>query len=173
MDKHTKQAETFRRIVAPHMNTLYRVARRLTGSSYDAEDLVQELLVKLYPKTDEMQKIELLSPWLKKALYRLFIDEKRKQARRPQGLSDRPDTETGDIKSKNPDPEILAMRAKDRQRLAEALDRLEPENRALVLMHIVEGYSLAELEEVFKTGPETLKTRLRRAKTRLKKILQT
>lgn len=68
---------------------------------------------------------------------------------------------------------MLAGRAEDWQRLREALDRLAPETRSLVLMHLVEGYSLAELEEIFGVSSQTLKTRLRRAKIRLKNFLQT
>jgi RNA polymerase sigma-70 factor (ECF subfamily) len=48
---------------------------------------------------------------------------------------------------------------------------LGPENRSLVVMHLVEGYTLAELEEFFNVSAETLKTRLRRSKARLKKFL--
>lgn len=170
MSRHVKQAEIFRGLLAPHTSMLYKVALRLAGRSDGAEDLVQDLLVKLYPKTEEMQRIELLSPWLKKALYRLFIDKQRKRARRPR-ISDNRDPESGDMHTQNPDPETLVRRAEDWQRLRAALDKLGPENRSLVLMHLVEGYSLAELEEIFGVSSQTLKTRLRRAKTSLKKIL--
>lgn len=105
MSRHAKQAEIFRGLVEPYTKTLYRAAWRLTGTPEDAEDLVQELLVRLYPKTKEMQKIEKLLPWLKKALYRLFIDEKRKHARRPRGHTGPPDTDTEEIPANNPDPD--------------------------------------------------------------------
>ncbi|MFP4256022.1 MAG: RNA polymerase sigma factor [Desulfobacterales bacterium] len=57
MNKNENQADTFRRLVTPYLNTLYKTAFRLTGSNEQAEDLVQDLLVKLYPKTSELENI--------------------------------------------------------------------------------------------------------------------
>lgn len=172
MNKNKNQAETFRRLVTPYINTLYKTAFRLTGSNEHAEDLVQDLLVKLYPKTEEIEKIQKLSPWLKKALYRQFIDWIRKRKTRPEGLLSQPEAGVEYMQTDNPDPEVLAQRANDRQRLQEALNRLDPENRSLVLMHLVEGYTLSELEKFFGVSSETLKTRIRRAKINLKNFLK-
>lgn len=171
MPESRKQKDLFQSLVAPHMDTLFRAAWRLTGRADEAEDLVQELLVRLYPKTHQMQQVELLGPWLKKALYRQFIDLERKKARRPENFLDASDFQMDDLQGDNPDPELMAQRAGDRQRLRAALQTLDPESRSLVLMHLVEGYTLAELEETFKVSDQTLKTRLRRAKNRLKKFL--
>ena len=159
-------------MLAPHLDSLYKAAWRLTGRKEDAEDLVQELLTRLYPKTREMQGVELLAPWLKKALYRQFIDMERKRARRPEHFLHASDIQVEEMHTDNPGPELLAQRAGDRQRLRAALHTLDPENRSLVLLHLVEGYTLSELEDVFQVPVQTLKTRLKRAKARLKKILQ-
>lgn len=167
-----KQKAVFQSLMAPHMSTLYRAAWRLTGRAEDAEDLVQELLVRLYPKTQELREVDQLGPWLRKALYRQFIDQERKRARRPEHFLHESEPEIEDMQGNDPDPEALAQRAADRRRLREALQTLGPESRSLVLMHLVEGYTLAELEEIFGVNAETLKTRLRRAKARLKKSLR-
>lgn len=154
------------------MDALFRAAWRLTGRADEAEDLVQELLVRLYPKTQQMQQVELLGAWLKKALYRQFIDLERKKTRRPENFLDTSDFQMDDLQAENPDPELMAQRSGDRQRLRAALQTLDTESRSLVLMHLVEGYTLVELEETFQVSNQTLKTRLRRAKNRLKKFLQ-
>jgi RNA polymerase sigma-70 factor (ECF subfamily) len=166
-----KKEDVFQSLIAPHLGMLYKAAWRLTGRADDAEDLVQELLVRLYPRTREMQKVELLAPWLKKALYRQFIDLQRKRTRRPEHYVHDFEVQVDEMQADNPDPEELAQRSADRQRLRAALQMLGPENRSLVVMHLVEGYTLAELEEFFNVSAETLKTRLRRSKARLKKFL--
>ena len=77
---------SFEALLQPHVAVLYRHAFRLTGNVSDAEDLVQDLLVKLYPRRRELTKIEKLRPWLFKVLYRLFIDQRRKASRNPLHL---------------------------------------------------------------------------------------
>jgi DNA-directed RNA polymerase specialized sigma subunit, sigma24 homolog len=55
----------FEEAVQPYLTTLYRFAYRLTGRREDAEDLVQEVLTRLYPKADEVLAVERRGPWLK------------------------------------------------------------------------------------------------------------
>lgn len=172
MKRRSPDAEIFEQMLSPHVITLYKTAYRLTGSREDAEDLVQDLLVKLYPKTRKMQAVDHLGPWLQKSLYRQFLDKRRKKERRPEHFIQDSKGEVDSMGTSDADPEIFAQRAGDRRRLEKALDALQVESRSLVLMHLVEGYTLSEIAEISGLPLQTLKTRLRRAKIRLKKILQ-
>ena len=58
MDKKKTNAEVFEELVIPYMTMLYKAAWHLTGKSDEAEELVQQVMVKLYPKTKKMQDIE-------------------------------------------------------------------------------------------------------------------
>ena len=73
----------FERLIRPHLKRLYSLAYRFTGQRDDAEDLVQDLLLKLYPRLEEMQAIDKLSPWLSKVLYRQYVDQYRRKQRSP------------------------------------------------------------------------------------------
>ncbi len=172
MKRPTAQAEIFEALLTPHIPALYKTAYRLTGSGDKAEDLVQELLVKLYPKTDEMQTIEALGPWLKKALYRLFVDELRKIARRPEGRLGGFQEEIETVKASSDNPEKMAEIAQIREKLQDALNILDPQHRSVVVMHLAEGYTLKEIAAIYNAPAETIKTQLRRAKARLKKYLK-
>src|SRR5713101_2444787 len=68
-------------------------------------------------------------------------------------------------------PEEDAERSGQRERILRALDRLNPEQRAVVAMHDVEGYSLEELATMLETPLGTLKSRLHRARQRLRALL--
>lgn len=171
MRKPKTQAARFEQLVAPHMNTLYKAAWRLVGKAEEAEDLVQQVLEKLYPQTKKMATIEQLGPWLKKVLYREFIDNYRKRVRRPEYYPAEGKDVVENLREPENNPEILVMRAEQHQRVLQALDNLDNDNRALIVMHLAEGYTLAELAEIFQVPAETLKTRLRRARARLKKNL--
>jgi len=154
------------------MNRLYQSAYRLTGNREAAEDLVQETLVRLYPKISELQGVERPDAWLKKVLYRQFVDGLRKRSRRPeQYIADDPPAVDG-LESQKDGPEKLAEAAEVRRHLEDALARLDASSRLIVVMHFVEGYTLPEMAEIFNLPLETLRTRLRRAKIRLKKFLR-
>ena len=159
----------------PQVDYLYRLAWRFTGSVADAEDLVQDVLVKLFPRTQELLEIERLRPWLARVLYRQYVDSFRRQARSPivalvtgaEGEDDPLDTLPAGIEG----PEEHAERSGLRRRILAALERLNPEQRAVVAMHDVEGYSLEELETILETPLGTLKSRLHRARQRLRALL--
>src|SRR5213593_1511926 len=57
-------ALNFEDLLRPQVEYLYRLAWRFTGSVADAEDLVQDVLIKLFPRTQELLEIERLRPWL-------------------------------------------------------------------------------------------------------------
>jgi len=168
-------ASKFEDLLRPQVEYLYRLAWRFTGSVADAEDLVQDLLLKLYPRTRELLDIERLRPWLAKVLYRQYIDFVRERARSPlvelaadsEGEDDPLDT----LPALEDGPEDHAERSRLRERILAALERLSPEQRAVVTMHDVEGYSLDELETILETPLGTLKSRLHRARQRLRALL--
>lgn len=166
----------FENLLRPQIGPLFRLAYRFTGSVADAEDLVQDVLIKLYPRTRELQAIEQLRPWLARVLYRQFVDFARKRGRTPSNPSaDGAADEDGDPMDRLPatgdGPEESAERSLRHEHILEALERLNPEQRALLALHDVEGYSLEELEPLLDTPLGTLKSRLHRARRRLRALL--
>ena len=166
--------DSFEALVGPHVDHLYRLAWRLSGSTADAEDLVQDLLIKVYPRHDEIRTLDAPRPWLARALYRLYVDRWRRAGRSPL-VEAVPDEEGEDVIDSSadtgPGPEALADRAQERDRLAAAVEQLNPDQRALVVLHDVEGYTLNELETVLEAPVGTLKSRLHRARASLRQRL--
>lgn len=156
----------------PHLKYLYRLAYRLTGQQHAAEDLVQEVMLKLFPRLEEIEKIEKLSPWLSKVLYRVFIDQLRKDKRSPVDLigDDESIYETQPGKEQQPaevtESEIL------QKKIQYAVTHLNEDQRILIMLHDVEGYSLLEIQQIQDVPLGTLKSRLNRARTKLREILK-
>jgi len=164
----------FEELLRPHLEYLYRLAWRFTGNSADAEDLVQDVLLKLYPR-EELSRIEKLRPWLARVLYRQYVDWVRRRARSPiveQALDMEGEDPLDALPALEGGPEEHAERSRWQERIAEALGRLNPEQRAVVALHDIEGYSLEELAEVLETPLGTLKSRLHRARGRLRALLR-
>jgi len=164
-------AETrFAALVQPHYDLLYRVAYRFTRSVHDAEDLAQEVCVRAYPRLEELERLEQPRGWLLRVLYRLFVDSTRRYERKHVASLDDVDIES--FVCDRPSPAEEAERALDRRRLSRAWAYMDQEQRALLALHDVEGYSLAELKELTGLKDGTLKSRLHRARVRLGKLLQ-
>ena len=165
----------FEDLVRPQVQYLYRLAWRFTGNVTDAEDLLQDVLIKVYPRTREMVGIQKLRPWLAKVLYHQYVDSVRQRKRSPvlelvsggEGEEDPLDK----IPTAREGPEQEAERSGQRDRILAAVRQLNPDQRAIVAMHDVEGYSLEELERILETPIGTLKSRLHRARARLRALL--
>ncbi len=162
----------FEKIVEPRLNALYRTAFRLTGFRADAEDLVQDVCLRAYPRLAELEQLDNPLAWLLRVQYRLFIDHVRRRERSPFERLD-PDIESSSLMaSRDPGPEEQASAAAAGQRLHRAWQRLEKDQRALLALH-AEGYSLSELQHITGLPKSALKARLYRARARLAKLLKT
>lgn len=161
----------FDSLVRPHLEYLYRLAYRFCGRPEDAEDLVQDLLVKLYPRYAELVKVEKLRPWLVTSLYRMFVDGVRRQARSPLELINDEtafyDTVAGTVN----EPDETLLRHQRLDLIQAAFARLSEEHRSLLTLHDMEGYRLVELEEMLEVPIGTLKSRIHRARARMRDIL--
>ncbi|HEC18138.1 MAG TPA: RNA polymerase sigma factor [Gammaproteobacteria bacterium] len=165
-------AARFDALVRPHISYLYRLAYRFCGNPEDAEDLVQDLLIKLFPRCTELEAVERLRPWLVTSLYRMFVDGTRRQKRSPLELIDDEVAfyETADSGGgESPDHEL----AEDQriEQLQGAFERLSEDHRVLLTLHDIEGYRLVELEKMLDVPVGTLKSRIHRARARMRKLL--
>ncbi len=175
--KRADQAH-FERLLRPHLEQLYRLAYRFTGNAADAEDLIQDLLIKIYPRREELKKVEKLRPWLVRVLYNLFIDNQRRHNRSPVHLAvdNQPDGEGGSplelvTASEATNPESVTLRHDHLNHLQAALDELSEDHRMVVTLHDIEGYTLEEMTEIVGCPIGTLKSRLHRARARLRELL--
>jgi RNA polymerase sigma factor (sigma-70 family) len=163
-----KEHAQFARLIAPHVDALYRAAYRLTGQRADAEDLVQDVCVRAYANLATLEKLERPKSWLMKIQYRVFVDGARRRRRSP--LRANGDDLDASHASAAPTLEEIAEGSLAERRILAAWSRLDTEQRALLALH-VEGYTLAELGEIADLSTDVLKARLYRARVRLGKLL--
>lgn len=162
---------TFEELVHPHINYLYRLAYRFCGNLEDAEDLVQDLLIKLYPRRVELESIEKLRPWLVTSLYRMFIDGTRKKARSPLELIDDENVFYDTRVNEDATPDEVLAEDQRIDKIQSAFNRLSEDHRVLLTLHDIEGYRLAELESMLGIPVGTLKSRIHRARARMRDLL--
>lgn len=169
-------ASDFELLVMPHLAGLYRLAYRLTGKREDAEDLVQDVLVKVFPRRHELNVEGHVRAWLAKILYRMFVDQWRSRQSTPVSLARDadPSAEGDPLDNYVAEQESVDHSAfcSQRQRfLLTALGQLSEDHRSILILHDVEGYCLSELEHILELPLGTLKSRLHRARANLRAAL--
>lgn len=171
------RARQFEEYVRPWLGGMYRFAYRLTGQREDAEDLVQDVLTKLFPRAEELYAVEQPGAWLNRVLYRHFIDLTRKrgrQADRPASaiMSDEVSRDFLDsLVDSGADPEDQLGKAQLQQAVAAALDRLSPDQRTLLLLHEVDGWRQEDIAAVLGVAEGTVKSRLHRCRASLRNTM--
>ena len=168
---HSRQTDRFEILLRPFIPFLYQLAWRFTRTQADAEDLVQDLLSKLYPRLNELEKVENLQAWLARVLYRQYVDRLRLQSRSPVDIADTgvdSDDEQEIPISTRPEQEQAQLIAQ----IERLLPRLNDDQRLLLILHDVEGYTLTEIQDITETPIGTLKSRLNRARKKLRDLME-
>ena len=170
----TTSHERFATLMRPHFDSLYGAARRLASSDADAEDLVQEVCMKAYLRLSDLESIQHPRAWLFRVLYNLFIDSVRRRQRSPVSIAadTAPVDEIELAADKRLQPEELTERMISLELLWAAMSILDKEQCALLALHDIDGYSLAELESLTGTPEGTIKSRLHRTRIKLGRLLQ-
>lgn len=165
---------SFETLLKPHLDRLYRMAFRLAGNKPEAEDLFQDVLTKVFPRLDDLIEIEAPGPWLCRIMYNHFIDNRRRFARQRLVAVSEHQLPGEGIESVpgGTSPEQDAVQQDNIIQLENALGKLSDEHRLVVMLHDCEGYKLTEIQDLTDTPVGTLKSRLHRARARLREMLE-
>jgi RNA polymerase sigma-70 factor (ECF subfamily) len=155
-------------IVREHSARVYRLAYRLTGNQHDAEDLTQEVFVRVFRSLSSYTP-GTFEGWLHRITTNLFLDQaRRKQRIRFDGLPD----DAGDrLPGRDPGPERAWEHNNLDRDVQAALDALPPDFRAAVVLCDVEGLSYEEIAEIMGAKLGTVRSRIHRGRTMLRKAL--
>ncbi|HTJ76076.1 MAG TPA: sigma-70 family RNA polymerase sigma factor [Acidimicrobiales bacterium] len=150
-----------------HGRFLYTVAYRLTGNHDDAQDLVQEVLLRVR-KGLETYRPGSLEGWLSRITTNTFLDETRRRRRRPvDPLPDEPDR----VVPPAPGADVAAASEGLPDDVQDALRRLPPEYRAAVVMCDVVGLSYQEISQSLDVPVGTVRSRIHRGRALLRQAL--
>ena len=169
-------AAAFREIMRRNNRRLFRAARGIIGSDWEAEEVVQDAYVRAFHALGAFRQEAELGTWLT----RIAINEARgrlRGRRETLPLTELDDKTMGEIiqfpsGAANADPERQAAIGEIRIMLESAIDALPAPFREVFILRQVEGLSTQETAHVLSIEPETVKTRLHRARTRLRHALQ-
>jgi RNA polymerase sigma-70 factor (ECF subfamily) len=176
--EHDKAA--VRTIVRQNNRRLFRVARSILKNDWEAEDAVQEAYVHAFTSLSKFEGKSSLNTWLT----RIVVNEALGRLRRRRPTVDIDELESGaagsagadvvpfPLTSTQPDPERAMAQGQIRELLEQAIDALPDPFRIVLVARVIEQMSVEETAELYGLRPETVKTRLHRARTMLRQDLE-
>ncbi|HET7175700.1 MAG TPA: sigma-70 family RNA polymerase sigma factor [Gammaproteobacteria bacterium] len=155
----------FEQTVLPHMDAAYNLARWLTRNDHDAEDVVQEAVLRAYRFFDGFQGTE-PRQWLLKIVRNTFYTWYAKN--RGQAATEHLDDEAMQVAGNEMALEEVLIRDRGKKALMSAIESLPIEFREVLLLREFEGYSYKEIADVIEAPIGTVMSRLSRARQSLK-----
>jgi RNA polymerase sigma-70 factor (ECF subfamily) len=159
-------------LIDRYKDEFYRLAYRIMGNKEDAEEVLQDTFLRAYQKIGSFEGKSKLSTWL----YRICVN---RCLNRREGLKKFAMTKTHDPavimgiqnlpSPQNTEAEYETVELQ--QQIAHAVAKLKPDQRALVSLYYLQGFSCAEISEILQKPLGTVKTHLFRARNNLKKML--
>ena len=161
-------APSWEQIVTDHSARVYRLAYRLTGNAHDAEDLTQEVFVRVFRSLHQFRP-GTFEGWLHRITTNLFLDQARRKARiRFDALVD---DQAARLPSALPSPDTALADQHFDADIEAALAALPPDFRAAVVLCDVEGLSYEEIADVLDLKLGTVRSRIHRGRTMLREAL--
>ena len=159
-------AEAFRQLVEAYQTPAYRLAARMCGPD-SAEDVTQEAFLAAWRALPEFRGDCRFSTWL----YRLVSNAAIDCLRREKKHRDTGDVDDLELPDGGPSPQEQAERSDTRDAVRRALDRLSPEHRQVLLLRFMQELDYGEIARALNVSEGTVKSRINRAKSKLREVL--
>ncbi len=166
----------FQDLVERHKRKIYYLAYDIVGDHQEAEDVSQEVFIKVYRSIHKFRKDAKMSSWLHQITVNSAIDVLRRRKVRPKvNLEDFDQTEVHDnppgAGSAFPNPEQAADAALLQGRIQDALHKVSPRERTVFVMRHYNDFQISEIADVLEISSGTVKSLLFRALNKLRKEL--
>jgi len=164
-----RDEEAVRELTNRYNQRLFRIARSILRSDADAEDAVQDAYIRALEHIGQFRGDSALGTWLTRITINEALGRSRRRSREvSDGLSMEPRV----VRPGVPTPEKVMETQQTRALIERAIDRLPDDFRLVFVARMVEGLSVQETADLFDLKPETVKTRVHRARARLRADLE-
>ena len=170
------ELEAFHELVELYKKKVYYLAFDMTGDHHDAEDISQEVFIKVFRHIKKFRKDSALKSWIYQITVNTWIDAQRKKSRKPQVLMeaskmDNLNQESAWTGNRHSDPERHAEANIIQHRVQQMLLKISPKERSAFVMRYYDELKTSEIALILEVSTNTIKSFLFRARKKLQKEL--
>lgn len=159
---------TFQNDILPLKNQLFRLALRITLNRVEAEDIVQETMIKVWNRRDDWQQIESIEAFCMTICRNLALDKVKHLSNQNESLDESLNSETPDLSSSS-NPEWQAEQRSKVETVKRLINGLSEKQRTVMQLRDFEGKSYKEISAIMDISEEQVKVNLFRARQSIKK----
>jgi RNA polymerase sigma-70 factor (ECF subfamily) len=160
-------------VVRSYSRRIYNLAYRFTSSHGAAEDLTQEVFIRVYRSLGQYDAaLGDLSNWLMRLARNLIIDDYRRRQRTPTDSSDDLAAHEYHLSTASDSPHRSLERQERRVQVITAIHKLSPDLRECVILRDIEELTYQEIVDLLKIPEGTVKSRINRGRIELAKVLR-
>lgn len=181
--RKTKDPVHFQTLVRRYQNRLYGAAFRILGSTEEAEEVVQETFIRVHQNIDSFRRHATFASWAFKIAHNMCLDIMRAKQRRKGFLYLSFDPQSDEelhtassvvsqIADPNRDPAQQLAFEEEETLISESLSSLPDNQRTVLVLHDIEGFSYSEIAEIIGASIGTVRSRLHYGRMRLREMLE-
>ena len=165
--------EAFEQLILQYEKRIYNYCYRMTNSQEDAEDLAQEIFIKVYKNLKSFKGNSKFSTWIYRIAYNTCIDKYRKKEVATVSLTLNSDEEEKeiDLPSNDPLPEERIVSREEYDVVCECISELKPEYKNAVILRDIQNYTYDEIAEILNIHLGTVKSHISRGRASLRDAL--
>jgi RNA polymerase sigma-70 factor (ECF subfamily) len=169
------QMDAFEKLILKYEKRVYNVAFQMFHNEQDAYDIAQEVFIKVFQSIQSFNFSSKFSTWLHRITVNTCIDELRKRKSKPtESMDELLETDESFIKKQYADPDLTPEESvvlkENNSEIVLMLNELKEEHKAIIVLRDIKGYSYEEISEILDCSLGTVKSRLSRARLKLKEI---
>lgn len=169
--------DAFEELIKNHKKSAYNIALRMLRNVEDAEDISQEALIKVFKSIDKFNMQSTFKVWMYRIVVNACLDFKRKKVINSFSIDE---AKNGDgnsqmyteIKDDTNNPDILIEQKFNQKIVSDSVNKLEDDFKTVIILRDIQGFSYNEIAEILSCNLGTVKSRINRARIKLKEIIE-
>ena len=169
--------DAFEELIKDYKKSAYNIALRVMRNVEDAEDASQEALIKIFKNISSFNMESTFKVWMYRIVVNTCLDFKRKKSLNAISIDETLDLGSGrevqrEISDETSNPDALVDRNYNTGLVDDAINMLEDDFKTIIILRDIKGFTYGEISEILNCNLGTVKSRLSRARKRLKVLLE-